>query len=77
MYLQLPQSTKFVYGMLRIAKNFSEFKFRDLNVIVFSSCMMENQSFQVGVTVRLEHSYLNLENYCMSLTMHIITDAQL
>ncbi len=33
--------------------------------------MMENQLLVVGMMVKLEHFYLNLENYYMLLMMHI------
>ena len=39
--------------------------------------MMENQLFQDGVMVKLEHFYHSLGNYCTSSTMLIIMDAQL
>ena len=72
--LQL-QSTKLEFGMLKIGNNFWEFKSQALNVIVSSLCMMANLLFQDGVTVKSEHFYLNLENYCMWSMMLIITDA--
>lgn len=70
------QSMKSESGMQKTDNNFLEFKFQDLNVTVYSLCMMENQSYQVGVMEKLELSYLNLENCFLSLMMLIITDVQ-
>ena len=76
MYSQLLPSTKFVSGMLRTVNNSSEFKSQGFNAIAFSLCMMENRSFQVGVMVKSELSYLNLVNCFTSSMMLTTTDAQ-
>jgi hypothetical protein len=60
--------------MLKTDNNFSEFKFQDLNVIASSLCTMENPLSLDGAMEKLEHFYLNQENYCMLLMTPIITD---
>ena len=47
-----------------------------MNVTVYSLCTMESQSFQVGVMVKSELSYLNLVNCFTSSMMLTTTDAQ-
>lgn len=71
------QPIKLEFGTPKIDNSFWEFKYQGLNVTVYFSCMMENQLFQDGVMVKLEHFYHSLGNYCTSSTMLIIMDAQL
>lgn len=63
------------FGIVRIDNNYWEFRYLDLNASALPSCKMESQSFQAGLMARSEHSFLNLENFCMLLMMLIIMDA--
>jgi hypothetical protein len=65
------------FGTPKLGKNCSELKFLDLNVIVFSSHLMENQFFLDGMMVRLDLSFLNQESFYSLSMMHIIMELHL
>jgi hypothetical protein len=52
--------------MRKTGKNCLEFKFQGFSASQFLLLMMVKVSFQVGQMVRLEFSFLNLANSCMS-----------
>jgi hypothetical protein len=64
----------FASGILKQDKSFYVLRYQDSNAIAFSSPMMENQFFLVGVMEKFVLFYHNLENYFLQLTTLIIME---
>lgn len=65
MSLQLHLPMKSGYGTVKTDSNFLESKFQDLIAIALHSCRMGSPLFQDGLMAKLEHSFLNQENFYM------------